>query len=235
MQFGILCFPRVQQLDLTGPFEVFASASGARVHLVWKSLDPVQSATGLMLRPTSTFADAPQFDVLCVPGGAGVNALMQDAETLDFIRRQAAGARFVTSVCTGALVLGAAGLLQGKRATTHWNSHDFLEKFGAIPVQGRVVRDGNVITAGGVTSGIDFGLALVAELFGQEEAEKIQLYMEYAPAPPFDAGTPESAPPAVIEKARASLGPSRREKEEIFAAMGLSGAGSGSAPSTVGR
>ncbi|TDR90095.1 DJ-1/PfpI family protein [Enterovirga rhinocerotis] len=222
VNFGILCFPRVQQLDLTGPFEVFASARGATAHLVWKDLTPVRSATGLMLQPTVTFADAPAFDVLCVPGGSGVNPLLEDEETLDFIRRQSAGARFVTSVCTGALVLGAAGLLKGKRATTHWDSHQFLANFGAIPEQGRVVRDGNVFTAGGVTSGIDFGLAVVAELFGREEAETIQLYMEYAPQPPFDAGTPETAPAAIVEKARQSLAPSRQAKVEILERLGLS-------------
>lgn len=221
VSFGILCFPRVQQLDLTGPFEVFASAQGTRVDLVWKDLAPIRSATGLMLQPTVTFADAPSFDVLCVPGGSGVNPLLEDEETLGFIRRQAAGARFVTSVCTGALVLGAAGLLSGKRATTHWHSHDLLASFGAIPVEGRVVRDGNLFTAGGVTSGIDFGLTLISEMFGQEEAERIQLYMEYAPEPPFHAGTPEGAPPAVLENARRSLAPSREQKEAILNRLGL--------------
>ncbi len=223
VHFGIVCFPAVQQLDLTGPYEVFGLASGARVDLIWKDLEPIRSVTGLVLQPTLTFAEAPQLDVLCVPGGSGVNPLLQDEETLGFLRKQAAGARFVTSVCTGSLVLGAAGLLHGKRATTHWNSHDFLKSFGAVPVQGRVVRDGNLFTAGGVTSGIDFGLTLVAELFGREEAEKIQLFMEYAPAPPFDAGTPETAPSGVIEKARQTLASSRQEKVDILAAMGLPG------------
>ena len=213
LRFGILCFPKVQQLDLTAPYEVFASAEDATVHLVWKDLAPVRSASGLWLQPDTIFADAPRFDVLCVPGGAGVNALLDDAETLAFIRDQAATARFVTSVCTGSLVLGAAGLLSGRRATTHWNAHDFLAGFGAIPVKARVVRDGSLITAGGVTSGIDFGLAVIAELLGQEAAETIQLSLEYAPEPPFDAGTPETASPAVLAKARAGMAGSRAERE----------------------
>lgn len=214
--FGILCFPGVQQLDLTGPYEVFASAPEARVHLVWKDRAPVRSATGLWLTPDTSFAEAPAFDVLCVPGGAGVNALLTDGETLDFIRRQAAGARFVTSVCTGSLVLGAAGLLRGKRAACHWNAVDFLPRFGAEPVRARVVRDGTLITAGGVTSGIDFGLSVVAELWGQPVAEGIQLMMEYAPAPPFDAGTPGTALPAVLEAVRRRLAPSRQERDVIL-------------------
>ncbi|MEF2071760.1 DJ-1/PfpI family protein [Consotaella aegiceratis] len=216
LSFGILCFPKVQQLDLTGPYEVFASTTGATVHLVWKDREPIRSATGLWLTPDTTFADAPDFDVLCVPGGAGVNALLQDEETLSFIRQKAATARFVTSVCTGSLVLGRAGLLDGRRATTHWNAHDFLERFGAIPVNERVVHDGPVITAGGVTSGIDFGLAVVAELMGREEAELIQLSLEYAPAPPFDAGTPETAPAAILQKVRTKLAASRKEREALL-------------------
>ena len=164
LQIGILVFPHVQQLDLTGPYEVFASMPAANVHLIWKDRSAITSATGLVLAPTMTFAECPALDVLCIPGGAGINALLGDAEVLDFVRAQAARARYVTSVCTGALVLGAAGLLKGRRATTHWVSHDFLAKFGAIPTHGRVVRDGNLFTAGGVTAGIDFGLAVVAEL-----------------------------------------------------------------------
>jgi cyclohexyl-isocyanide hydratase len=220
LQIGILVFPQVQQLDLTGPYEVFASVEGASVHLVWKDLAPVRSATGLMLAPTATFAECPPLDVLCVPGGAGINALMEDAETLAFLRERAPAARYVTSVCTGALVLGAAGLLRAKRATTHWNAHDLLARFGAIPTEGRVVEDGTLITAGGVTSGIDFGLAVVAALRGREEAETIQLALEYAPAPPFRAGTPREAPPEVLERARARLAGSRRAREEILARLG---------------
>ena len=217
LRFGILCFPNVQQLDLTAPYEVFASARGTEVHLVWKDLAPVRSATGLWLTPDTTFAEAPSFDLLCVPGGKGVNALLSDEDTLDFVRRQAATARFVTSVCTGSLVLGQAGLLRGRRATTHWNAHDFLPGFGAIPVHDRVVRDGPVITAGGVTSGIDFGLVVIAELLGREEAETVQLALEYAPAPPFDSGLPDRAPAAIVAAARGRAAASRRERERILA------------------
>ncbi len=221
LHFGLLLFPRVQQLDLTGPYEVFASLPGARVDLVARSMEPVMSATGLTLMPTTTFADCPQLDVLCVPGGSGVNALMTDAGTLDFVRMQAAEARYVTSVCTGALVLGAAGLLRGRRATTHWNAHDLLAAFGAVPTQGRVVRDGNLLTGGGVTAGIDFALTLAAEIMGREAAEVAQLSLEYAPAPPFDAGTPGTAPPDVMEIARHRLAASREERERIIGSLGL--------------
>ena len=214
---GLLVFPNVQQLDLTGPFEVFASIPGATVRLVWKTRDTLTSSTGLRLSPDLTFAECPQLDVLCVPGGAGVNALAEDAETLDFLRRQAAGARYVTSVCTGALVLGAAGLLRGKRASTHWASHDLLGALGAVPVHARVVRDGNVLSGGGVTAGIDFALTLAAELAGRAEAEAIQLQLEYAPELPFAAGTPETAPPSVLDLVRARGAAMRREREALVA------------------
>jgi cyclohexyl-isocyanide hydratase len=228
LQIGILIFPRVQQLDLTGPYEVFASMPAANVHLVWKDRSAITSATGLVLAPTMTFAECPTLDVLCIPGGGGVNALLEDAEVLDFVRAQAARARYVTSVCSGSLVLGAAGLLRGRRATTHWLSHDFLAKFGAIPVHGRVVRDGNLITAGGVTAGIDFGLAVVAELAGQAQAEAIQLALEYAPQPPFRAGTPDEAPPAVLAAVRKQMAPTRAAREAIIGV--LVGAGAAKAP-----
>jgi len=223
LHIGILVFPRVQQLDLTGPYEVFASLPEATVHLIWKDRAPIASATGLALAATATFGDCPLLDVLCIPGGAGVNALLQDGEVLDFVRAQAARARYVTSVCTGSLVLGAAGLLKGRRATTHWLSHDFLERFGAIPVHARVVRDGNVITAGGVTAGIDFGLTVVAELAGRAQAEAIQLALEYAPEPPFRAGTPEGASPAVLAAVREQMAPTRKAREAIIAALAASG------------
>ncbi len=216
---GLLVFPRVQQLDLTGPYEVFASMPETRVELILKTLEPVVSATGLTLTPTVTFATCPQLDVLCVPGGVGVNALLTDSETLTFVKRQASGARFVTSVCTGALVLGAAGLLQGKRATTHWAAHDLLAAFGAIPTQGRVVRDGTLLTGGGVTAGIDFALTLAAELAGQAAAEAVQLGLEYAPAPPFSAGTPDSAPSDVVRVVRQRFSATRREREDILRSM----------------
>lgn len=215
LHFGLLAFPQVQQLDLTGPYEVFATWPRGRVRLVAKTLDPVTSATGLVLKPDVSFDDCPQLDVLCIPGGAGVNALMADEPTLAFIRRQAEGARFVTSVCTGALVLGAAGLLRGKRATTHWASHYLLESLGAIPVHARVVRDGNLMSGGGVTAGIDFALTLIAELAGREVAEAIELSLEYAPAPPFEAGSPETAPAAVVEALRKRMAPILEERGRL--------------------
>jgi cyclohexyl-isocyanide hydratase len=219
VQIGFLVFPGVQQLDLTGPHDVLASLPGATAHLVWKTRDPVVSSNGLILTPGTTFEDCPPLDVICVPGGSGVTDLLQDEHTIDFIRRQAAGARYITSVCTGALLLGAAGLLRGKRATTHWAFHSLLEPFGAIPTHARVVRDGKLITGGGVTAGIDFGLTVAAELAGEEEAQAIQLELEYAPAPPFDAGRPDTAPPAVLEivKRRSERGLAQRRRivEEI--------------------
>lgn len=216
---GLLVFPGVQQLDLTGPYEVFASLPEIRVELVARTKEPVTSATGLLLLPTTTFADCAELDVICVPGGVGVNALMTDRETLDFLRKQAAKARYMTSVCTGALVLGAAGLLRGRRATTHWAYHDLLAAFGALPTQGRVVWDGNVVTGGGVTAGIDFALSLAAEVCGRETAEGVQLNLEYAPAPPFTAGAPETAPPEVVAKVRQRLAGLRAERERIIAAV----------------
>lgn len=215
-RFGILCFPNVQQLDLTGPYEVFASAQNAQVDLVWKSKTPVRASTGLWLTPDVTFDDAPVFDLICVPGGGGVNALLSDDEVLNFVRAQAITASFVTSICTGSLVLGRAGLLAGKRAATHWNAMDFLKLFGATAVEERVVRDGKLITAGGVTSGIDFGLSVIAELMGQDEAETIQLSLEYAPAPPFDAGLPDRVRPQILAAARQRMARSRKEREVLL-------------------
>ncbi len=220
---GFLVFPRIQQLDLTGPYEVFAAWPGTKIHLIWKTLAPVASTTGLLLTPDTSFAACPALDVLCIPGGSGVNALMEDPETLAFVRDQAQQARYVTSVCTGALVLAAAGLLRGRRAATHWNALDLLRPFGAIPTAQRIVRDGNLITAGGVTAGIDFGLAVIAELAGQAEAETIQLGLEYAPAPPFAAGTPETASSEVLDAARRRGATSRREREAIVARIARPG------------
>nr|WKF60069.1 Isonitrile hydratase [Paraburkholderia busanensis] len=202
LHIGLLVFPRVQQLDLTGPHDVFASLPDTVVHLVWKDRAPLQSSSNLTLVPSATYDDCPALDVICVPGGVGVNDLMEDRETLDFIRRQAAGARYVTSVCTGALVLGAAGLLHGRRATTHWAFHDLLAPLGAIPVRERVVRDGNLLTGGGVTAGIDFALTLASELVGEKEAQAVQLQLEYAPAPPFDSGSVDTAPASIVALAR---------------------------------
>ncbi len=215
LHIGLLVFPKVQQLDLTGPYDVFATMPGVTVHLVWKNLDSLLSSTGLTLVPSKTFENCPDLDVICVPGGVGIDALMEDAQTLAFIRRQAANAQYVTSVCTGALVLGAAGLLQGKRATTHWASHGLLEKFGAIAVKERVVRDGNLMTGGGVTAGIDFALTLISEVFDAEKSQTIQLQLEYAPAPPFNAGRPDSAPAHVLAVATERAKPGLLARQQI--------------------
>jgi len=204
LQIGFLLFPGLTQLDMTGPFEVFARLPDADVHLVWKTPAPVKSDVGLEILPTATLADCPRLDLLCIPGGPGVNALLDDEAVLDFVARQGGQARHVTSVCTGALVLGAAGLLRGYRAATHWASMQFLEAFGATPVATRVCVDRNRITGGGVTAGIDFGLVVAAELAGETVAQRIQLYMEYDPAPPFRAGSPDTAPPEVLEAFRAA-------------------------------
>lgn len=221
LHIGLLVFPKVQQLDLTGPFEVFATVPGVTVHLIWKDLDSVLASTGLLLKPTQTFADCPALDVLCIPGGQGIDALLEDAQTLEFIRQQASTVKYLTSVCTGALVLGAAGLLKGRRATTHWASHDLLERFGAIAVHERVVRDGNLISGGGVTAGIDFALTLVSELFGDRVAQTVQLQLEYAPAPPFNAGHPDTAPAEVqalaLERGQALMARRRAAVERVAA------------------
>ncbi|VVN75456.1 MULTISPECIES: isonitrile hydratase [Pseudomonas] len=215
LQIGFLLFPQVQQLDLTGPYDVLASLPDVKVHLIWKDLMPVTASTGLMLKPTVTFDDCPALDVICVPGGGGVGPLMEDEQTLTFIKAQAANARYVTSVCTGALVLGAAGLLKGKRATTHWAYHELLAPLGAIAVKDRVVRDGNLLTGGGITAGIDFALTLAAELFDQATAELVQLQLEYAPAPAFQSGSPDTAPASVLEEARKRAASSLKLRAEI--------------------
>jgi len=214
-RFGLLLFPRMTQLDLTGPFEVFAKLPSAEVFLLWKTLQPVEAETGLRLLPHATLRDCPPLDLVCVPGGPGVSALMEDAEVLAWLRGEAQTVRYITSVCTGSLVLGAAGLLRGKRATSHWASRDLLAKFGAIPTPGRVVRDGNLFTGGGVTAGIDFALTVVAEMAGLKTAQEIQLQIEYAPDPPFDAGAPETAPPDVVAAVRARGLPMRQAREAL--------------------
>jgi cyclohexyl-isocyanide hydratase len=198
LQIGILVFPRVTQLDFTGPLQVFSSVPGAEVHLIWKRIEPVRSDSVLTVTPTVTFADCPPLDVICVPGGYGTDDLLNDEEVLDFLRSRAESARYITSVCTGSLVLGAAGLLTGYRATTHWSARDVLPLFGATPSRERVCVDRNRISGGGVTAGIDFALTLVAKLVDRATAEAIQLRLEYNPAPPFNAGSPETAPADVL-------------------------------------
>ena len=198
LQIGLVIFPRVTQLDLTGPVQVFSSVPGAKVHLIWKRIEPVASDSVLTLTPTTTFADCPQLDVVCVPGGLGTDDMINDDEMLAFLRQQASGAKYVTSVCTGSLVLGAAGLLKGYRAATHWTAMDFLREFGATPTNTRVCIDRNRVTGGGVTAGIDFALTLVSLLVDRRMAEAIQLRIEYNPAPPFNAGSPDTAPPEIL-------------------------------------
>lgn len=205
LQIGAILFPRMDQTDFTGPFEVLSRVPDSTFHVLGKEKAPVRDAKGLILTPEETLAEAPQLDLLVVPGGAGVNALMEDEAVLSFVRQQAAGARYVLSVCTGALVCGAAGLLRGRRATTHWASFHLLEWFGAIPVDERVVVDGNLICAAGVTAGFDGALRVAAMLCGDRVAQEIQLALEYAPEPPFDSGSPKTAPAEVLESARESL------------------------------
>jgi len=215
MNIVMLLYPRLTQLDLTGPFEVFSRFPELKLHLAWKTLDPVTDGAGLRLLPTTTFADTPQADILFVPGGPGQIDLMADEETLDFLRKQAAGAAYVTSVCTGSLVLAAAGLLTGYRATCHWLSLNQLAYFDATPVEERVVEDRNRVTGAGVTSGIDFALTLCARLFGEKRAKRTQLFMEYDPQPPFAGGSPKSAEPEIIAEARELTRVFQLEREEV--------------------
>lgn len=207
---GMVLFPDLTQLDLTGPYEVFARTPGVAVSLLASSLAPVRSERGLAIVPDTTFAAAPRLDVLFVPGGAGATQAMENEEILDFLVEREPEARYVTSVCTGSLVLGAAGLLRGYRAATHWLSMDLLEMLGAEPTWERVVKDRNRVTGGGITAGIDFGLAVAAELRGEATAREIQLMMEYDPEPPFDSGSPKVAEGALVDEVRAA----RREVQE---------------------
>ncbi len=194
---GFVIFPDLTQLDFTGPLQVLSRLPDSKTYIVAKSRDLVPSDCGLSLLPTATFQDCPPLDLICVPGGFGVVKAMTDPETIDFVRRSAEGARYVTSVCTGAFILGAAGLLQGRRATTHWAYTDMLPMVGATHEKARVVWDGHVVTAGGVTSGIDFALRIVAEIAGEDAAKAIQLGIEYDPDPPFDTGHPDRAPESI--------------------------------------
>jgi len=200
LNIGFILFPNLTQLDFTGPLQVLHRLPDSKTHIVAKTRDPVPSDCGLSLVPTATFADCVPLDLICVPGGFGVSGAIADAATIDFVRRTGAQAKYVTSVCTGAFVLGVAGLLQGRRATTHWAYTGLLPLVGATYEKARVVRDGNVFTGGGVTAGIDFALTVAAELASAEVAQRIQLSIEYDPAPPFASGDPEHAPAAVREQ-----------------------------------
>lgn len=199
MQLAFLLFPGVTQLDLTGPVQFLSRLPGAKVDLVWEGLDPVPTDAGFSIVPTATFTSLPRADLICVPGGMGIAQVIDHAPALDWVRAVGREAQWVTSVCTGSLVLGAAGLLQGYRATTHWAWHDMLGPFGAEPVSARTVFDRNRVTGGGVTAGIDFALALMARIAGEDTARAVQLALEYDPAPPFAAGSPDKAGPELVE------------------------------------
>ncbi|HHM5702872.1 TPA: DJ-1/PfpI family protein [Pseudomonas aeruginosa] len=220
LQIGLVLFPNLTQLDLTGPAEVFGRLPGAQVHLLWKDLDPVSADRGMRILPTTRYDECPPLDVICVPGGAGQIELMSDQQTLDFLRQAAKTCQLITSVCTGSLVLGAAGLLKGYRATCHWSSIDQLGLLGAVPVHERVVQDRDRLTGAGVTSGIDFALSVVALVAGEEVAKEIQLQMEYDPRPPYDVGSPRSAPAELLSRTKDKMSSfiERRRAATILAA-----------------
>lgn len=203
MKVVIVAFEGITQLDFTGPAQVFSRLPNASIDLVAARRTPIPTGCGFDVVPSKTFQDCPQADLLCVPGGLGVVDAIADPGLVDFIARQAAGARYVTSVCTGSLLLGAAGLLDGRRATTHWAYTSLLGEFGATYVPGRVVVDGHLITGGGVTAGLDFAFRVAAEVVDQPTARRLQLALEYDPEPPFDAGHPDRSPPELVEAVRA--------------------------------
>jgi cyclohexyl-isocyanide hydratase len=205
LQIGGLVFPGMDQMDFTGPFEVLSAIPNSRFHIFWKELTPVRDGNGLVLTPDTKLRDAPELDVLLVPGGHGQEAFMEDEEVLGFLRARAWKARYVLSVCTGALLCGAAGLLRGKRSTTHWNFLHLLPYFGAIPVDERVVIDGSHISTAGVTAGIDGAMRLAQLLAGDRVTQVIQLQMQYAPEPLYAGGTPRTAPPEIVSVAKATV------------------------------
>ncbi|WP_440958543.1 DJ-1/PfpI family protein [Oceanicaulis sp. LC35] len=216
---GFLLFDDLTQLDFTGPLQVLSRLPGAQTVLIAKTDGPVRTDCGPFILPTHTLETAPDLDLLCVPGGFGVDAVMQDEALLEFVRHQGERARYVTSVCTGAFILGAAGLLTGKRATTHWRYHDHLAAFGAIPVRQRVVHDGRVISGGGVTAGIDFAFSVVREIAGEAVASAIQLGLEYDPEPPLNAGHPDRASAEVRQAVEARFAPRMDGFEELVSRL----------------
>ncbi|HWK95848.1 MAG TPA: DJ-1/PfpI family protein [Pseudolabrys sp.] len=219
-RIGMLIFPRLTQLDMTGPYEVLARLPDTKVELIARTLEPVTTDRGMQIVPTTTYDACPPLDIVMVPGGPGQQDLMEDEAALAFLRKQAKSAKYVTSVCTGSLVLGAAGLLKGKRATSHWAALEHLKPLGAIPVAEKVVVDGNVVTGAGVTSGIDFALSLAAILEGEALAREIQLQIEYDPAPPFDSGSPKTARPETLAALNAKLTKLNDERREVAACVG---------------
>lgn len=226
ISIAFLLFPGVTQLDLTGPAQVLSRLGNAKLDLVWTSLDPVKTDAGFAIMPTATFDDIAEADILCVPGGIGVTGVMMDEAAMAWVRKVGSYAQWVTSVCTGSLILGAAGLLKGYKATSHWAWHDHLALFGAEPVKARTVFDRNRVTGGGVTAGIDFALALMAEIRGEAHARMVQLSLEYDPAPPLDSGSPEKAGQdmvAAFAERMATLAPNRAtEMKEAAAHLGFS-------------
>ncbi|MBV8888019.1 MAG: DJ-1/PfpI family protein [Chroococcidiopsidaceae cyanobacterium CP_BM_RX_35] len=204
LNIGAIIFPNLDQTDFTAPFEVLSRVPNSTFHVLWKEKLPVKDVKGLILTPEKTLSESLPLDLLLVPGGYGQEALMEDETVLSFIREQAVNAKYVFSVCTGALLCGAAGLLKGVRATTHWSAFDLLEYFGAIPIDERVVIDGAFVSAAGVTAGIDGALRVAALLRGDRVAQEIQLQIQYAPEPPFNSGTPTSAPPEILAAARSN-------------------------------
>jgi cyclohexyl-isocyanide hydratase len=215
LSIAFLVYPEVTQLDFTGPAQVLTRLGNARVDYVWKSRDPVPTDAGFSILPTATFAEVEETDILCVPGGIACVDIMEDDEALAWVARIGARASWVTSVCTGSLILGAAGLLQGYRAACHWAWREHLASFGAEPVAERVVFDRNRVTGGGVTAGIDFALALTAAIRGEAHARLIQLALEYDPAPPFDSGSPGRAGAEMLAFYRArmeKMAPGRAER-----------------------
>ncbi|WP_448503033.1 DJ-1/PfpI family protein [Sphingomonas sp.] len=221
MRIAFPLYDGVTQLDLTGPAQLLSRMPDARIDLVAGRMGPFSTDSGFPLHATATFDQVSDADILCVPGGFGTTAAMEDDALIEWVARIGAGAAWVTSVCTGSLILGAAGLLAGYRATCHWAAREHLARFGAIPVAGRVVFDRNRVTGGGVTAGIDFALALIAAIAGEDHARFVQLSLEYDPAPPFDAGSPDRADPATVERYRAMvarLAPDRAERMAGIAA-----------------
>jgi cyclohexyl-isocyanide hydratase len=213
---GFVIFPNLTQLDFTGPLQVLHRLPGAKTEIIAKTREPVPSDCGMSIMPTKTFADCPPLDLLCIPGGFGVDQAIEDAATIAFVREQGVRAQYVTSVCTGAFILGAAGLLQNKRATTHWAYHHLLPRVGAIPVQERVVRDGSTFTGGGVTAGIDFAFTVMHEIAGSSVAQAVQLALEYNPHPPFLAGSPALAPVEIKGVVDQRLAPRLRQFTTIL-------------------
>jgi cyclohexyl-isocyanide hydratase len=217
MKIGMILFPALTQLDLTGPHEVFGRIPGAEVLLLAENLQPVTSDDGLLLTPNCTFETSPQIDVLCVPGGRGIFDAMQNRLLITYLQQQSKEAAFITSVCTGSIILAAAGLLTGFKATTHWLSLNLLRLFpGVEVVEERVVIDRNRITGGGVTAGIDFGLHVAKELSNEEVAKEIQLMMEYNPKPPFNAGTPKTADKKIVDRVVSSRKEIQQQRAELI-------------------